>query len=189
MTSHYLDIRVVPDPETSASQLLDALYDRLHLALVQQRRNDLGVSFPGYSLAPRAMGSLLRLHGQADTLRQFLQQDWLNGLRDHVRLSEVTPVPDTTSHRCVHRRQFKTSAERLRRRRMRRKGETAEQAIQAIPQTMERQPDLPYLHLRSRSTGQPSFCLFIALGPLRQDANAGTFNSHGLSSTSTIPWF
>jgi CRISPR-associated endonuclease Csy4 len=189
MTSHYLDIRVVPDPETTAPQLLDALYDRLHLALVQQRRNDLGVSFPGYSRTPRSLGTVLRLHGQADTLHQFSQQDWLKGLRGHVRLSEITPVPDDASHRCVHRRQFKTSAERLRRRRMRRKGETAEQAQQAIPQTVERRPDLPYLHLRSRSTGQPSFCLFIALGPLQQAATAGTFNSHGLSSTSTIPWF
>lgn len=189
MTSHYLDIRVVPDPETTAPQLLDALYDRLHLALVQQRRNDLGVSFPGYSITPRAMGTVLRLHGQADTLHQFLQQDWLKGLRGHVRLSEIIPVPDGASHRCVHRRQFKTSAERLRRRRMRRKGESAEQALQAIPQTVERRPDLPYLHLRSRSTGQPSFCLFIALGPLQQSATAGTFNSHGLSSTSTVPWF
>ena len=189
MTSHYLDIRVVPDPETTAPQLLDALYDRLHLALVQQCRSDIGVSFPGYSITPRAMGTVLRLHGHADTLHQFLQQDWLKGLRGHVRLSEITPVPDGASHRCVHRRQFKTSAERLRRRRMRRKGESAEQALQAIPQTVERRPDLPYLHLRSRSTGQPSFCLFIALGPLQQSATAGTFNSHGLSSTSTVPWF
>lgn len=189
MTSHYLDIRVVPDPETTAPQLLDALYDRLHLALVQQRRNDLGVSFPGYSITPRAMGTVLRLHGQADTLHQFMRQDWLKGLRGHVRLSEVTPVPDGANHRCVHRRQFKTSAERLRRRRMRRKGETAEQAQQAIPLTVERRPDLPYLHLRSRSTGQPSFCLFVALGPLQQTATTGMFNSHGLSSSSTIPWF
>ena len=189
MTSHYCDIRVVPDPETSASQLLDALFDRLHLALVQQRRDDIGVSFPGYSLTPRAMGQLLRLHGQADTLRQFLQHDWLKGLRDHVRLSEITLVPPDAGHRCVHRRQFKTSAERLRRRRMQRKGESAEQAKHAIPQTVERKPNLPYLHLRSRSTGQPAFCLFIALGPLRQEATAGTFNSHGLSNTSTIPWF
>lgn len=189
MTSHYLDIRVVPDPETTAPQLLDALYDRLHLALVQQRRNNLGVSFPGYSRTPRALGAVLRLHGQADTLQQFMQQDWLKGLRSHVRLSEIAPAPGDASHRCVHRRQFKTSAERLRRRRMRRKGETAEQAQQAIPLTVERRPDLPYLHLRSRSTGQPSFCLFIALGPLQQAATPGTFNSHGLSRTSTIPWF
>lgn len=189
MTSHYLDIRVVPDPETTAPQLLDALYDRLHLALVQQRCHDLGVSFPGYSRTPRALGSVLRLHGPADTLRQFMQQDWLKSLRGHVRLSEIAPAPSDASHRCVHRRQFKTSAERLRRRRMRRKGETAEQAQQAIPQTIERRPDLPYLHLRSRSTGQPSFCLFIAMGPLQQEPTTGTFNSHGLSSTSTIPWF
>lgn len=188
MTSHHVDIRVVPDPETNASQLLGALYDRLHLALVQQRVQDIGVSFPGYSTVPRTLGTVLRLHGGEAGLRRFLQEDWLRGLRDHVRLTDITPAPEGALQRTVQRRQFKTSVERMRRRRMRRKGETAQQAQQAIPATVERQPNLPYLHLRSRSTGQP-FCLFIALGPLLESPAPGPFNSHGLSGSSTVPWF
>jgi len=188
MTSHYIDIRVIPDPETSASQLLGALHDRLHLALVQQRLDTIGVSFPGYSMAPRSMGHVLRLHGDGAGLQHLLQTDWLKGLRDHVRMSEVLQAPEGAAQCTVQRRQFKTSADRLRRRRMKRKGETAQQAQAAIPSTVERQPDLPYLHLRSRSTGQP-YCLFIAMGPKRSTAVAGTFNSHGLSGQTTIPWF
>ncbi len=188
MTSHYIDLRVLPDPETSPAQLLGTLYDRLHLALVQQRLDTLGVSFPQYSTNPRSIGSVLRLHGNDASLRHLMQTDWLKGMRDHIRMSEVAPAPMDASHRTVHRRQFKTNVERMRRRRMRRKDETPEQVAEAIPSTVERHPTLPYLHLHSRSTGQP-FHLFIALGSLQQEAVPGRFNSHGLSRTTTIPWF
>ncbi len=188
MTSHHVDITVVPGPEFSVPQLLGALYDRLHLALVQQRRDDIGVSFPGYRLAPRTLGATLRLHGDDTVLAQLLQSDWLKGVRDHVQITEIAEAPADATHRTVHRRQFKTSAERLRRRRARRKGESAEQAADAIPLTVERRPDLPYASLRSRSTGQP-FCLFIAVGPPSREATTGVFNSHGLSTTTTVPWF
>ncbi|TAM38634.1 MAG: type I-F CRISPR-associated endoribonuclease Cas6/Csy4 [Rhodanobacter sp.] len=188
MTTHYIDITVKPDPESSAAQLLGALYDKLHLALVQYGLNDIGVSFPGYSMNPRNLGTALRLHGTDHALRQLTQADWLKGVRDHVRVTDITEVPDGASHRTVRRKQFKTSAERLRRRRMRRKGETAEQAARAIPSSIERQPNLPYVHVRSQSTGQP-FCLFVTLGAPAADATPGKFNGYGLSETTTIPWF
>lgn len=188
MTTHYLDLTVVPDPETSAPQLLGVLYGKLHLALVDRKIDFLGVSFPRYSLNPRALGNVLRLHGTDATLQQFMAQDWLKGLRDHVRLTDIAPVPDGARHRVVTRKQFKTSAERLRRRRMRRHGESAEQAQAAIPATVERKPNLPYLHLKSHSTGQ-GFCLFIALGSLQEQPVEGAFNSYGLGGNATIPWF
>ncbi len=188
MTSHYLDLRVLPDPETSAPQLLGALYDRLHLTLVQRQLDSIGVSFPGYSTNPRGMGNVLRLHGSEQALQAFHQPDWLKGLRDHVHMTDIAPVPSHAVWRTLHRKQYKTSAERLRRRRMRRHGETAEQARQAIPGSVERRPDLPYLHLHSHSTGQ-AYCLFIALGPPQTIAQPGTFNRHGLSTTTPVAWF
>lgn len=188
MTSHYLEFRVLPDPETTPWQLLGALYDRVHLALVQQKLDSIGVSFPDYCLDPRALGNRLRLHGPEDTLRQFLLADWLKGMREHVQLSDVIAAPAGVLHRTVYRKQFKTNVERLRRRRMKRKGETVEQSRAAIPWTVERRPDLPWVHLRSRSTGQP-FHLFIAMGSPQQQPTAGKFNSHGLSTTTSIPWF
>jgi CRISPR-associated endonuclease Csy4 len=188
MTTHYIDLTVIPDPESSAFQLLGALYNKLHFALVQNRLDDIGVSFPDYNVNPRTLGTKLRLHGGDHTLRQLMQADWLKGVRDHVRMTDITSVPTDASHRTVQRKQFKTSAERLRRRRMRRKGETEEQAIKAIPSSMERRPNLPYIYLRSHSTGQP-FCLFITLGPLVPDATPGSFNSYGLGGVTTIPWF
>lgn len=188
MTTHYVDLKVAPDPETSSTQLLGALYDHLHLALVQRRQENIGISFPDYSLSPRALGLTLRLHGSEADLQQLLATDWLKGMRDHVRNKDVAAAPADAPHRTVQRKQFKTSAERLRRRRMRRKGETEEQAKAAIPSSMEHRPNLPYIHLHSRST-QQLFCLFIALGPLQPHASSGTFNSYGLSTTTTVPWF
>lgn len=188
MTTHYTDLKVLADPETGPTQLLGALYDRLHLALVQQHRNTIGISFPDYSLIQRTLGTTLRLHGSEADLQDLLATDWLKGMRDHVCIKDIAVVPSGVPHRTVQRKQFKTSAERLRRRRMRRKGETEEQARAAIPFSMERRPNLPYVHLHSRST-QHSFCLFIALGPLLSEAHPGYFNSHGLGNATTVPWF
>lgn len=188
MTTHYIDVTVVPDPESGTPQLLGALYNRLHLALVQQGMDSIGVSFPGYSMAPRSLGSKLRLHGTDASLRKLFSIDWLKGMRDHVRMTDVAPAPANAPHRAVQRKQFKTSVERLRRRRMKRKGETVEQVQAAIPSSVERTPNLPYVHIRSRSTAQP-FCLFIALGPLGPAAVPGHFNRYGLGNPATVPWF
>lgn len=188
MTTHYTDIKVVPDPESGPTQLLGALYDRLHLALVQRHRDSIGISFPDYSLNPRTLGTTLRLHGSQADLQQLLATDWLRGMRDHVRIKEIAKAPADAPHRTVQRKQFKTSAERLRRRRMRRKGETMEQAAEAIPASMEHRPNLPYVYLHSHSTRQ-SFCMFISLGPPKAEATPGHFNSHGLGGTTTVPWF
>lgn len=188
MTTHYVDLTVVPDAETGIAPLMGALYDRLHRALVQQRIDELGVSFPQYSVIPRNLGDTLRLHGSEASLNSFLGSDWLRGLRDHVRSTGVATAPLGVPHRTVGRRQFKSNVERLRRRRMKRKGETAEQAARAIPDSAAEQPTLPYVHLRSLSTGQ-AYCLFIELGPLRPEPAEGRFNTYGLGEGSTVPWF
>lgn len=191
MTTHYLDITLMPDPEFSHSHLLGALVSKLHRALVHLQASDIGVSYPkhvGAPLSKRTLGSVLRLHGTQQALQGLMTQDWLKGMRDHTQVTAVAAAPAGTQHRLVLRRQFKTSAERLRRRRMQRKGETAEQAAAAIPESVERCPDLPFVQLRSTSTGQP-FCLFVEHGKVQVDAISGDFNTYGLSQGATVPWF
>ena len=109
-------------------------------------------------------------------------------MRDHTQAGELLPVPAHAQHRTVSRRQFKTNADRLRRRRMQRKGETAEQAAAAIPDAVERRPDLPFVQLRSSSTGQP-FCLCVEHGPLQLQPAAGAFNAYGLGHQQPCPGF
>ncbi|UOB05259.1 type I-F CRISPR-associated endoribonuclease Cas6/Csy4 [[Acidovorax] ebreus] len=191
MTSHYINITLLPDPEFSHAHLLGALVSKLHRALALAQSTDIGVSYPQHISQPltkRTLGAVLRLHGTPDALQRLMEQDWLKGMRDHTQVGELLPVPANAQHRTVRRRQFKTNADRLRRRRMQRKGETAEQAAAAIPDTVERRPDLPFVQLRSSSTGQ-SFCLCVEHGPLQPQSVTGVFNAYGLGHEATVPWF
>lgn len=184
----YIEIRLLPDPEFPSGFLLGALYAKLHRALVEIKSTSIGVSFPGYSQSPRRIGDSLRLHGAESALSQLMNESWLRGMTDHIQCSQILPIPESVQYRRVSRRQYKTSRERLIRRRMKRKGETHEQAAEAIPASVERNPDLPYVHLRSSSTGQ-SFILFIEQGELSGEPASGVFNRYGLSQQATIPWF
>jgi len=188
MTTHFIDIRLLPDPEFGRPLLLGALYGKLHRALVELGTSDIGVSFPGYCLRPRGLGDVFRLHGESMALQRLMATEWVSRMRDYTAVGDIQPIPVVTEHRQLMRRQFKTSVERLRRRRMRRKGETVEQASLAIPDEVERQPALPFIQLRSQSTGQP-FCMFLALSEPLTTPTKGVFNTYGLSTTATIPWF
>jgi len=188
MTSHYIDLAVVPDPETTAPQLMGILHEKLHLALVRDHIDGIGVSFPHYSVIPKTIGTVLRIHGTENLLQALMGTDWLKGMHDHLRIGQIAEAPHDALYRVVTRRQFKTNVERLRRRRMRRKGDTEQNAKQAIPESAKRTPGLPYVHIRSHSTGQ-KFCLYIAMLPVQPTAISGRFNTYGLSTHGTIPWF
>ncbi|MFN3712430.1 MAG: type I-F CRISPR-associated endoribonuclease Cas6/Csy4 [Alcanivoracaceae bacterium] len=185
---HYIDIRLRPDPEFPAAMLMGALYGKLHRALVDLQADDIGVSFPGHKLRPRMLGDQLRLHGSAGALASLMAQPWLVGMHDHIVVSSASRAPTEAKHCLVRRRQFKTNVERLRRRRMRRHGETPELVRQRIPDSVEKKVDLPFVTLRSRSTGQ-SFSLFIEHGEPQRGPVDGPFNQYGLSSQATVPWF
>lgn len=188
MLTHYLDIHLRPDPEFPASQLLAALYAKLHRALVQLKSADLAISFPGYSERPLGLGRTLRLVGSAERLKQLMALPWLTGMADHVQLGEVVPVPASAAHRRLTRVQAKSNPERLRRRQMRRHGLTEAQALERIPDEAAESLSLPFISVRSASTGQ-AFLLFMRLSPPSSESVPGEFNAYGLSTTATIPWF
>lgn len=185
---HHIDIDLQPDPEFPAHQLMGALYAKLHRTLAAQNSTGIGVSFPGFSLRAPHLGTRLRLHGNLAALSALMARDWMTGMRDHVTLTAATPVPETAKHCVVRRVQVKSSAERLRRRLMRRHDLDAQEAQQRIPDEVARLVNLPYVQLRSTTTGQ-SFRLFIDHGPAQSHAIEGSFNAYGLSHMATIPWF
>ena len=188
---HYVEIRLVPDPEFPQSFLMNALFGKLHRALVADRHSDIGVSFSGYKEGRRAqtLGDTLRLHGTQASLTRLMDSGWLHAMRDHVDASPCQPIPaDIQGYRVVKRQQFKTNAERLRRRYAARHDTTLEDARTRIPDSIERKVTLPYLQISSQST-QQRFCLFIAQGPLQKMPSTGRFNAYGLSTNATVPWF
>ncbi|MGB4062001.1 MAG: type I-F CRISPR-associated endoribonuclease Cas6/Csy4 [Burkholderiaceae bacterium] len=184
--SHFVDIDVRPDEDFPSSQLMGALYARLHKGLVAHGKGDIGVSFPAHS--DRWLGNRLRLHGSADALGQLMGQDWLKGMRDHLDMTPASPVPAQVQHRQVKRVQTQSSPERLRRRLMRRHNLTAEDAAQRIPDAAAQWADLPSVFVRSSSTGQ-AFRLFVCHGPLTPEPQGGGFSTYGLSLAASVPWF
>jgi CRISPR-associated endonuclease Csy4 len=189
MTSHYIDIQLRPDPEIAPHQLMNSLYLRLHRALVQLGGQGIGVSFPAHDERRPDLGQHLRLHGTPNALKALADTDWLKGIKDHLHIGLVSAVPHGAAHRQVLRVQAKSNAERLRRRAMKRHGIDAAEAARRIPDHAEERLKLPFVTLGSRSTGQPSFPLFLRHGPVQGRAVEGEFNTYGLSMGATVPWF
>ena len=184
--SHFIDIDVQPDEEFPSSQLMGALYTRLHKGLVMHSNADVGVSFPAHT--HRWLGNRMRLHGSAEALGLLMGQDWLKGVRDHLNMAPISPVPAQIQHRQVKRVQTQSSPERLRRRLMRRHNLSHEEAAQRIPDSAAQLADLPSVFVRSSSTGQ-AFRLFVCHGPLSPQPQAGGFSTYGLSLGGSVPWF
>jgi len=185
---HYIDIHLRPDPEFPAHHLMAALYSKLHRVLALVQANTIGVCFPGYQSHPPTLGNTLRLLGPESDLVRLMEHEWLMGMRDHTDAAPVVPVPATAVHRHLRRVQAKSSPERLRRRQMRRHGLTEEQAIERVPDAAAEMLQLPFVTLSSASSGQ-RFRLFLRISPPVSTAQTGEFNTYGLSSTATIPWF
>ena len=188
MICHYIDITLLPDAEFPAHQLLSVLYSKLHHALVQLKTNELGVSFPGYVERPATLGTTLRVFGSEYALVRLMSLPWLLSMRDYILVTQINPVPSSALHRHLNRVQAKSSPERLRRRHMKRHGINEEQAILRVPDDAIEKLKLPFITLQSASTEQ-KFRLFLRLGPSEAAPLVGSFNTYGLSTTATVPYF
>ena len=179
---HFIDIKVLPDPEFNATTLMNALYAKLHRGLVTLQNEKLGVSFPTAGKTP---GHLLRLHGEKSDLENLMELNWIKGLGDYTATSEPQPVPTETQQVSVRRIHNKMTTARLRRA-VARNSLTEKKAEELLEN--RKIPKLPYLMLKSQSTGQ-SFPLHFEQKTLASEAAPGKFNTYGFSQTATLPWF
>ena len=187
--NHYIEIRVLPDPEFVAPMLMSALFAKLHRGLADLGSGAVGISFPDIALeSPYGLGERLRLHGDSQHLSRLMGLKWMTSMHDHTETSDLFNVPGNIQYRTFFRVQAKSSPERLRRRRVQRHGVNVEAAIQAIPEHAAERLKLPFLMLTSRSTGQ-RFPFFVNAGNLVDSAVDGKFSTYGLSRIATIPWF
>ena len=187
--NRYIEIQILPDPEFVAPMLMNALFAKLHRGLSDLGSGAVGASFPDIALeSPYSLGERLRLHGDGQQLSRLMDLKWMTGMHDHTETSGLLNVPTNIQYRTFFRVQAKSSAERLRRRRIQRHGLDVEAAAQVIPQHVIERLKLPYIMLASRSTGQ-RFPLFVNASDLVDAAVAGKFGAYGLSRTATIPWF
>lgn len=185
---HYIDIRLRPDPETPPTALMQTLFGKLHRALVHLHSEDIGVSFPEFDTRRRWLGTVLRLHGREERMATMAELSWLQGMQDQVIAKPPMSAPSVSTHRMVRRVQAHSNAERIRRRQMRRQNWTHAEALQHIPDTVERRLELPFVRLQSSSTGQ-AFALHIEQLPEQPNPVPGRFSAYGLSLEATVPWF
>lgn len=185
---HYLDLQILDDPEFAAPQLMSALYNKLHRALVQLNSQHIGISLPKAKSHSAFLGKVLRLHGSAADLDALMCLSWLTGMRDHLAIGDLLPVPAQVQYRVVRRVQVQSNPERLRRRCIKRHDVDVAEATRRYPDAVAKQLDLPFVVLRSQSTGQ-QFRLFIEQGELLASPVAGVFSAYGLSASASIPWF
>lgn len=180
----YCDIKVLPDPEATEPVLISNLVSKLHRALVQLKSDSVAVSFPDVN---KTLGSTMRLHGEEEVLLILLKTNWLKGLRDYCSVGECLSVPEHCQYRIVKRRQSK-SANNKRKRSITKGWLTEKEAIQRISDDQQVWLTLPFVQLKSSSTGQ-QVKLFIEHSELLTASVEGNFNAYGLSKTATIPWF
>lgn len=182
----YFDIKILSDPELTCEQVMSVLFTRLHEVLAQERAEDIGISFP--TVFVHGLGRVLRIHGQRENLDALQSSDWMKAVKDYCAVTGVSTTPANCKFRVVRRIQAKGSAERIRRRAMKRHKIDEITAKERIPDNVGKKLTLPYVRVFSSSTQQP-FRLFIDHGPLLESPVQGKFNAYGLSANATVPWF
>lgn len=185
----YFEIRLLPSAEFKETVLLNAIYPKVHQALVRHGRGVVGISFPLCNREESlSLGPILRFHGSASVLPAVKSELGLVGLRDYISISDLRDVPLVKEYRVVRRVQVKSSSERLLRRSLKKGWITEEEAQERRLVLKDKRVSLPFIQLASSST-QQAFRLFIEHGPLVNQPSEGLFSSYGFSQTATIPWF
>jgi CRISPR-associated endonuclease Csy4 len=185
---HFVEIKLLSDPEFHPTVLMNTLYGKLHTALVRLESGRIGVSFPDFDDEKPTLGNLIRLHGDEDDLNELMKLNWLVSLNDYTLVSSVAAPPASIGHRIVCRVQAHSNAERMRRRLAKHAGVTMEEARLKISDSAVKHLALPYLRVRSASSGE-HFRLFIKHGPIQPLPVTGEFSYYGLSPIVTVPWF
>jgi CRISPR-associated endonuclease Csy4 len=199
----YQEITCLPDHEISVGFVIGKVMNILHLALVGVSQNGktcpVGISFPGYLLPGEKsgeedstfpLGNKIRLVAlnEADLVGLELSIK-LARLSDYVHISSVRVLQRQVKKYMIYKRfQPKGSKERLIRRQMKRKGKTEEEIISNYANLDLRPCDLPFINIRSHSTGE-NFRLFIDRIECEKPTSEWVFSTYGLSSQASVPHF
>lgn len=204
---YYIDITLLPDAEANLGFLWEKVYQQVHLALVENKtsanNSEIGLSIPDYSDNSFPLGSKLRLLASSEKLLQQLDiGKWLNRLTDYAHFTSIRAVPDNVKSFAKFKRirsekimvdgkekmkKLDTNIERLARRRVKRKGETFEQALKYFNGFQQRETNLPFINIKSLSENK-QFKLFIER-EFVDNPETGVFSCYGLSKETTVPWF
>ncbi len=190
---YYIDITLLPYPETSLYFLWQKVYRQIHLALVaiqQKGKVSVGAAFPEYDASTLQLGNKLRLFAEKKTYLQKLDLNrLLDGLNDYIQVSDIQQVPaKITGHVFYSRIQTKSSNERLARRSAKRKGISYQQALARLSEREETFSKTPFIRMQSHSTGQ-TYRLMISRQQTETVPATYEFSTYGLSNKTPVPVF
>ncbi|QCE34795.1 type I-F CRISPR-associated endoribonuclease Cas6/Csy4 [Acetobacteraceae bacterium] len=198
--SHYIDLKPVPEEDLKIPQAMGSLFEMLHKALAFSGERGIAISLPHHSEGTKkhpfsSLGDVLRLHGAEQALQTLLKRSEFRTLADYVYFNQIQPVPRETKNCVIRRVQVKSGTERLRRRAIKRHHLTEEEAKERYPDGKEALSFLPYFSVKSLSTDQKNFRLFLSHKMVEGEPVEGIFSAYGLGIKNeagqfpTIPWF
>ncbi len=196
----YQEITLIDQAEISPYFIWSKLYAQLHIALAEHKnaneKGNIGISFPKYIYEHGDEAKKSKVH-LGDKLRIFAEDQaalenlnifqWLERLTDYVHITSIREVPENIKGYATYsRKQVKTNAERLARRRVKRGDIGFDEALARYSNVVTT-TDLPYIQMKSL-TSDKSFKLFIEKKNANQSENQ-VFSTYGLSSESSVPEF
>ncbi len=193
--NYYLDITLLPNPETPLTFIWEKVYQQVHLGLVEIKDSNgdinVGVSFPYYKDENNeySLGSVLRIiSSDKESLEKLNISKWLSRLFDYVAISDINKVPEKIdSYACFRRIREKNNDERLARRNAKRNNITYEEALLLYKNRTVSINKLPFVKVKSLSSDQKYSLKIERL--FKNEPESSSFDSYGLSSTTTVPIF
>ncbi|MBN1007481.1 type I-F CRISPR-associated endoribonuclease Cas6/Csy4 [Amphritea pacifica] len=185
----YFEIKAIPDPELLQSAIVAQLMQALH-GLLPAYEGRVGISFPAYGQA-RALGGILRLHGTSEDMQRLLDQAHDDSvLSNYALITDVLMVPEKVKGYALYRRRHVKGESDIRRlvKRHKARGTWTAELEEAIFAKYRQPRNCPHVTLKSYTTRQAKFMLFIEQ-EMQGKAVEGEFNAYGLSKGSTVPWF
>ena len=192
--NYYVEVTLLPSVEIPLYFLWEKVYQQVHLALVEVKKEDgsvaIGLSFPEYDAKRNNLGHKLRLFSQTSSeLEKLALSKWVSRLMDYVHITTIRDVPDKTQGYAFFKRvQAKSSRERLARRKAKRENISFAEANQRLNSYKEKSSKLPYIHIKSLSSGR-RYRLMISCRETEKKESDFTFSTYGLGRDSVVPLF
>ena len=197
---HYIDITLLSSDDIGVNFLWSKVMMQVHLALVEtqdeNKKVSVAISFPQYRSKVGSksafLGHKLRLFAQNEKdFDQLNISKWLNRLEDYVHVKGVAAVPIEVKGYESYSKPTKLGSPLGHiKRRMKRKGETEEQATTHFA-SYQMNPDvkaLPFIKMKSLGSDQ-TFNMSIKQKMVEKSGEDFLFNTYGMNSKVSLPKF
>lgn len=178
----YQEITLLPGAEISAGFLWQKLYQPLHMLMVESQNKSaehwISVSFPQYT--QKSLGHKLRVFAQTEeALQNYQLKKVLNKFEDYMHITQIRSVPEGAGLVVFKRYQSKQKSLSQAKRFAKRNDMALDDAFKLLNQKDPKR--LPFIQLKSLSTGQNVIRIYIQKQDVKSDADyPHVYNAYGL---------